>query len=151
MILGLPARGTLLVNKVNAENIIWQEIINAGNVGLAFEFYNSGPSNSLNSETNFLKLLVDASRKQILPHEQFVIRFAEKKIQDLRETESSVFWNVILVLAKTRRWRDVAERVLNIQCDDHTKATGEAHKTVRSGFNDFGNYSADSPTHKVSV
>ena len=68
-VIGLPVTNSLLVNKVNVENIIWQEVINSGNVRLAFDYFNSGTSSSAKSEINFLKLLADSSRKDIQPFE----------------------------------------------------------------------------------
>ena len=150
-VIGLPVSGNLLVNKVNVENIIWQEIINAGNVGLAFDYFNSGTSNSVNSEKNFLKLLADSTRKDIKPYEQFVIRFAEKKLQESKETDSS-FWTVILILSKTELWRTFADKVLNLKEEDHKiEDDGESEKTSRAGFNEFGNFSTDAPKVTVSI
>ena len=151
-VIGLPVSGNLLVNKVNVENILWQEIINAGNVGLAFDYFNSGTSNSVNSENNFLKLLADSTRKDIKPYEQFVIRFAEKKLQESKETNSS-FWTVILILSKTELWRNFADKVLNLKEDENIKIEddGESEKTSRAGFNEFGNFSTDAPKVTVSI
>ena len=149
-VIGLPVNDNLLVNKVNVENIIWQEVINAGNVGLAFDYFNSGTSNSVNSETNFLKLLADSSIKDIKPFDKFVIRFAEKKLLDLRETDP-LYWTVILIMSKTELWRNIAERVLNLKEDDFNVEDNENAKTSRSGFNEFGNFSTVTPKVTVST
>ena len=138
-------------NKVNVENIIWQEVINSGNVRLAFDYFNSGTSSSAKSEINFLKLLADSSRRDIQPFEQFVIRFAEKKLDEFRETNPS-FWNVILILSKTQSWRNIAERVLNSQEEDFKiEDDDEIDKTSRAGYNEFGNFQTVTPKITVSL
>ena len=148
-VIGLPVTNSLLVNKVNVENIIWQEVINSGNVRLAFDYFNSGTSSSAKSEINFLKLLADSSRKDIQPFEQFVIRFAEKKLDEFRETNPS-FWNVILILSKTQLWRNIAERVLNSKEEDFKiEEEDESDKTSRAGYNEFGNF--QTVTSKITV
>ena len=150
-VIGLPVNERLLVNKVNAENIIWQEVINSGNVGIGFDYYNSGTSNTSSSEHNFLKLLADSTRKDIQPFEQFVIRFAEKKLQELKQTDPS-FWTVLLVLSKTERWRNIAERVLDFkEVDINIEDADGSDNTTRSGFNEFGNFSTVTPKVTVSL
>ena len=131
------------------ENIIWQEVINSGNVRLAFDYFNSGTSSSAKSEINFLKLLADSSRKDIQPFEQFVIRFAEQKLDEFRESNPA-FWNVILILSKTQSWRNIAERVLNSQEEDFKiEDDDESDKTSRAGYNEFGNH--QTVTSKIIV
>ena len=149
-VIGLPVNERLLVNKVNVENIIWQEVINSGNIGIGFDYYNSGTANTGNSEQNFLKLLADSSRKDIQPFVQFVIRFAEKKLQELKQTDPS-FWMVLLVLSKTERWRNIAERVLDFKEEDiYIEGADKSDNTSRSGFNEFGNFSYVTPKVTVS-
>ena len=140
-IVGLPVKGNLLVNKNNVDNILWQEILKLGCVQTGIELYNSTQDSLIVRDSNFLKLLVDASESEILFNEEFVISFVEGIMGGNSNTDT-VYWNCVSVLSKTSKWREVAEKVAELKLEDVDINDVEDASKV-TGYNEFGNFSSE--------
>ena len=119
-IVGLPVTESKLVTKVNAETVIWQELISSGAVASALGFYQCGSSAGASSDLNLLKMLSDAAEREIRPHERFAVQFAEQWLEKGPADEgspSSTFWRAVTLMAKTSQWRRVVDRVAGVRIE----------------------------------
>ena len=148
-IVGLPVEGRHLVNKNNVDNILWQELLRLGSVKSGIDLYNNTHDSSIVRDANFLKLLVDASRSEILSNEAFVISFVEGVMSSLSYTDS-VYWNCVSVLSKTSKWREVAENIANLKFKEADNSeVKDGSKVTGYRENEFGNFSIEPKVQKI--
>ena len=128
-IYGLPLGNGTLVNRVNRDSVILKEILHSEEISLGKSFYDSFQKNrSVLLDDYMLKLFTNANDEQIEVFQDFVIDLASAVLKKGKASlPPHVYWQAIEALARTRVWRETADK--HLQGEEYSEGSdsgGEA-------------------------
>ena len=131
-IFGLSLGNGNLVNRVNRDSVILKEILQSEEISLGKSFYDSFQKNrSVLLDDYMLKLFTNADDEQIAAFEDFVIDLASAVLTKGNSSlPPHMYWQAIAALARTRVWRETADK--HLQGEEYSEASEASESAVEA-------------------